>query len=602
MEFKKIMPEPPAKPPVRNWRLIPLKTGWKLVRCLMAIHFHRVAPISGVGFVRCRAWQVTLLGCFVLGLVVGLACNLPLLRSSPLDPTVAFQQTLAFLVYSTGSAQPTLTIPLSPTDLPIAWPSPSPEMFASPLPPPQPTATPYPFWGLQTATGGPRQPYSGRTPEPEATLLPITYWTQPGDTFPALAARFGVSLDQISAAQPLPADGLLPPGLPLTIINVLGELPYPSALLPDSAVVYSPAAAGFRVETFAAQTDGYLSTYVEAVDAGEWESGSEIVQRVALETSVNPQLLLTFLEYRSHWVLGQPADPAQVDYPIGFYVPEYIGLYKELSLVAKQLNIGYYGWRQGTLVELEFPDHTHIRLSPGLNAGSVALQVLTSKFYRQEAWLDALYGPQGLLALYNELFGDPWQSAARVEPLFPAGLTQPTLELPFTPGQLWSLTAGPHIAWTTGTPRGALDFAPITGEPPCAVSTAWATASAPGLVVRSGRGVVALDLDGDGLEQTGWVLIYMHLAEDERIPFGEWVDVDAPLGHPSCEGGTTTGTHVHLARKYNGEWLAADGPLPLVLSGWVAHAGERPFDGVLEKDGQIVTARPDGSHGSTIIR
>jgi LasA protease len=553
----------------------------------------RVSLTPGLGFIRYRAWQVAFLGCLLLGLTAGLACNLSSPRRSPFDLTVTVRSTFAFQVFP--SSVPTTS------DLPIAPPSPSPEVFASPLPP-QSTAISYPFWGLHTATAGPRQPYSGHTPEPEVTLPPVTYWTQPGDTLPALAARFDVSPEQISAAQTLPTDGLLPPGLQLAIPNVLGELPYPSALLPDSAIVYSPDAAGFRVETFAAQAGGYLSTYGEEVEPGDRLSGPEIVQRVALETSVNPQLLLTFLEYRSHWVLGQPADPSMVDYPIGFYVPEYIGLYKELSLVAKMLNIGYYGWRQGTLIELEFPDHTHIRLSPGLNAGSVALQTLASKFYSQQAWLDTLFGPRGLLALYHQLFGDPWQSAARIGPIFPTGLAQPALELPFAPGQLWKLTAGPHTAWTTGTPRGALDFAPITGEPPCAVSTAWVTASAPGLVVRSEHSVVAIDLDGDGLEQTGWVLIYIHLAEDERIATGRWVDVDAPLGHPSCEGGTTTGRHVHLARKYNGEWLAADGPLPLVLSGWVAHAGEGPFEGTLVKDGQTVFAAPDGSHNSTIVR
>jgi murein DD-endopeptidase MepM/ murein hydrolase activator NlpD len=122
------------------------------------------------------------------------------------------------------------------------------------------------------------------------------------------------------------------------------------------------------------------------------------------------------------------------------------------------------------------------------------------------------------------------------------------------------------------------------------------------VVVRSENGVVALDLDGDGLEQTGWVLVYMHLAAQERVAVGRRVQADEPLGHPSCEGGRTTGTHVHLARKYNGEWLAADGPLPLVLSGWVARPGAGSYDGTLEKEGQIVTARPDGSHGSTIRR
>ena len=125
-----------------------------------------------------------------------------------------------------------------------------------------------------------------------------------------------------------------------------------------------------------------------------------------------------------------------MDYPIGFYVPDYHGLYLELSLVAKELNIGYYGWRQGTLTELIFPNGAHVRISPGLNAGSVAVQTLTSKFYlRQQDWLDALYGPQGFLAIYHEMFGDPWQAAAQVEPLFQPDLAQPALELPFPPGE-----------------------------------------------------------------------------------------------------------------------------------------------------------------------
>jgi hypothetical protein len=80
------------------------------------------------------------------------------------------------------------------------------------------------------------------------------------------------------------------------------------------------------------------------------------------------------------------------------------------------------------------------------------------------------------------------------------------------------------------------------------------------------------------------------------------VEADSPLGHPSCEGGSATGTHVHLARKYNGEWLAADGPLPMLLSGWTAHAGELSYQGTLTKDGLVVTASPGGISGSTIIR
>ena len=519
-------------------------------------------------------------------LIPALACNLPPRQSGGLP----------FLTSQLEPSLPNLPFPTSDaTSLPA-----SPETPTYPPASLVPGQTPYSFRGLQTATPGPGLPDIWLTPDPGIVLPPFTYWTQTGDTLTALTARFGVSPDQIHPAQPI--SGLLPSGQELNIPNLLGEPPYPSALLPDSAIIYSPVVASFQIDTYITKAGGYLSSYQEKVDV-EWLTGSEIVKRVALESSINPQVLLAFLEFRSGWVRGQPFNPSLLDYPIGFYVPEYHGLYLELALVAKELNIGYYGWRQGTLTDLIFPDYTHVRVSPGLNSGSVALQTLVSKFYRQQGdWLEALNGPQGFLALYTEMFEDPWLAASTVEPLFSPDLVQPTLELPFAPGEPWSLTAGPHIAWRTGTPRGALDFAPITGEPHCAISTAWVTASAPGLVVRSERGVVVLDLDSDGREATDWVLVYMHVAEQDRIAPGTWVETNTPLGHPSCEGGQATGTHVHLAWKYNGEWLAADGPQPMVLSGWVAHASKLPYEGTLEKDGRIVTAHPDGSAGSTIIR
>jgi LasA protease len=518
-------------------------------------------------------------------LVPALACNLPARQAD---------------VLNFGTDRPlTTSMEQSPTSGLATFP-PTATAPVLTLTPPTPGDSPNSLLGMQTATLGPGQPSAWLTPDQTTPLTPFTYITQPGDTLNALTNRFGVSSEQISPAQP--ATGLLAAGQSLTITNLLGVPPYPSAVLPDSAIIYSPAEATFQIQGYIIQAGGYLSTYSEKVD-DETLSGAEIVRRVAVETSINPQLLLAFLEFRSGWVCGQPFAYTQPEYPIGFYVTEYRGLYLELSLVAKELSLGYYGWREGSLTDLSFPDGSQVRVSPSLNAGSVAVQVLTAMFYlRQSDWLQAVYSPQGLVSLYSQMFGDPWQAAANVEPLFPAGLSQPILELPFAPGEYWSLTSGPHISWRTGSPRGALDFAPITGEPPCAVSRAWVTASGPGRVVRAEHGVVALDLDGDGLEQTGWVLVYMHIAEQGRVPLGAWVETNQPIGHPSCEGGTATGTNLHLTRKYNGEWLAADGPLPMVLSGWVAHQGQLSYEGTLEKDGKIVTAHPDGSSGSTIIR
>jgi LasA protease len=427
------------------------------------------------------------------------------------------------------------------------------------------------------------------------------YTIQSGDTLPALARRFGVEPWEVLAPFELHPEYFLPLGQSMYIPNQIGIPYYPIPIMPDSEVIYSPSTVGFNIHLYIQEAGGFLSFYHERLD-GELVSGAEIVRLVADETSINPRLLLAFLEHRSNWVTGYPAGAENTTHPIGFYVSGSSGLYKELSLVAQQLTTGYYGWRSGTVSMLVFPDRTSERIGPGLNAGTVAVQYLFSKFYKQDAWIENLYGDQNFISLHRSLFGDPIARAISVEPLFHPGLGQPPLELPFLPDQRWSFTGGPHRSWFTGTPWGALDFAPVTGEARCAISRVYVTASAPGLVVRSERNAVVLDLDGDGYEQTGWNLFYYHISKQDRIEAGVHVPLDAPLGRPSCEGGVTTGTHLHIARKYNGEWIAADGPLPFVLSGWKAYAGEKPYEGFLFKGELIVTARPDGSLTSSITR
>jgi LasA protease len=498
-----------------------------------------------------------------------LACNMPVAPTGPAAPTVdveqAVQQTLAASMFGTAlPEQPDVPLPI--VTAPLA--------------------------GLETPTPG--------TPEPVQVGDHFQYVTQSGDTLSGLAGRFGVSPEQILDPMRYPPNMLLPMGHTLSIPNTFDNLRFSGALMPDSEIVYSPSAADFSIHDYIQQSGGFLSTYTEQVDL-ETLTGAQIVERVAREMSINPRMLLAVLEYRSNWVRGHPANPNRAN-PIGFNADRMSGLHKELTLVGRQLTIGYYGWRSGSVYELEFVRGERLRASPTLNAGSFATQYLFSKLYRPDAWEQELYAPGRFLAFYQEMFGSPWQRAAAVEPMLPDGLLQPYMELPFPVGERWSLTGGPHAAWGIGSPWSALDFAPTGGERGCGVSRFYTTAVAPGVVVRSERGAVVLDLDGDGKEETGWVMLYFHVATQNRAPVGTRLDVNEPLGHPSCEGGISTGIHVHLARKYNGEWIAADGPVPFVLSGWQAWAGPRPYSGTMTKEDQVVTARPDGARTSTITR
>jgi hypothetical protein len=63
-----------------------------------------------------------------------------------------------------------------------------------------------------------------------------------------------------------------------------------------------------------------------------------------------------------------------------------------------------------------------------------------------------------------------------------------------------------------------------------------------------------------------------------------------PIGHPSCEGGVSNATHLHLARRYNGEWIPSDGNIPFVLDGWVSSGNGIEYDGFLTRGADRIEA------------
>ncbi len=261
-------------------------------------------------------------------------------------------------------------------------------------------------------------------------------------------------------------------------------------------------------------------------------------------------------------------------------------LYLQLLWVADVLNEGYYRWRQGDLLSIELQDEKLMRFDPWQNAGTIALQNYYSIIYPTEKFEEAISG-NGFAATYKSLFGEiPAQTAE----LIPGSLTQPEMTLPFTPNKVWSYTGAPHPTWGEMHPWAAIDFAPPSDLSGCVPSDEWVTAVADGVLSRTELGLTILDLDGDGDERTGWAVLYLHLSRFDAAQQGKKVKAGDVLGHPSCERGKATGTHVHIARKYNGEWIPADGVLPFNLEGWVAHSDGIPYKGTLTRFSQIVKA------------
>ena len=431
---------------------------------------------------------------------------------------------------------------------------------------------------------------------------PISYYAQSGDSLGVLAVRYGVDASEIRSTGEIPAKGFIPAGQLLLIPNKLGETSPGTKIFPDSEVANSPSAVGFDLEAYVASAGGYLASYQEPLYANGMKTGAEIVAIVAKEFAIHPRLLLALLEYESNWVFGQPASEEARSYPLGFIQEGKVGLYKQLVMAAGVIESGYYGWREGTVVALTFPDGRSLRLAAELNCGSVGMMYYFAQKFNFDDWYLRLYGEHAFVETYNAMFGNAWLIAQEFEPLFTPAVLQPELILPFEPGVTWSYTGGPHAAWGAAQVLAAIDFAPPSAATGCLANNAWVVASAAGLVVRSENGAVVVDLDGDGLEETGWNLIYLHIATTDRVPVGTWLEQGQRIGHPSCEGGSSTGTHLHMARKYNGEWVPAEGPLAFDLQGWEARAGRFDYKGWLVRGDQVITANLFGAQEAHISR
>ncbi|RPI88504.1 MAG: LysM peptidoglycan-binding domain-containing protein [Chloroflexi bacterium] len=446
------------------------------------------------------------------------------------------------------------------------------------------------------------------TPVPEVTPFPtrppygpgelVDYTAQTGDTLPALVARFNTTEQEIRIANPIiPADATtMPPGMPMKIpIYYLPFWGTPYQILPDCLFVNGPLQIGFETASFVESQPGWLK-YVVEFTSGRNRTGAEIVDYVALSFSVSPRMLLALLDYQSG-ALSEPVIPAgRQEYPLGYEDDYHRGVYMQLVWAANALNNGYYAYREGTLTTFELNNGRIERPDPWQNAGTVSLQHFFANLFSPEAYAYAV-SPEGFASTYQKLFGDPWQSS---EAHIPGSLVQPPFTLPFELYKEWAYTGGPHTAWGQGAPLAAIDFAPPSVAGGCMETDEWATAVAAGVVARSEPAIVVLDLDRDGDERTGWNIFYLHLATEGRVQKGTVLNPRDRVGHPSCEGGTATGTHIHIARKYNGEWISAAGTLAINLEGWIVQNGSRPYLGTLIRYPRTVTANAKSDGNSHI--
>ncbi len=363
-------------------------------------------------------------------------------------------------------------------------------------------------------------------------------------------------------------------------------------LIPDSELVNGPSTIGFDVRGFINAYPGYLKNHVDTVEGVE-RDGPEIIELIARRYSVNPRLILALLEWKGGWLTKTEVPRIEQDYAFGMQVYWAKGLYKQLEWVANYLNAGYYACLERNYCGFYYHDTWKPNGPEGLNQGTRGLVYFIARMVNFGDFEGARSQDGEFMQTYRQLFGDPWRR--EYAPLTPKGLQPPLMKLPWAGDEHWWFTGAPHGGWGAGTPWGAIDFGP--GEPGGETgkkqsgcfdaSEYWARATTDGLIAIARYGEIMQDLDGDGDVRTGWVIIYNHVAAKDRIAEGVYARAGDALGHPSCEGGWSSGTHLHIARRYNGVWIGSFGPagVPFYISGWKVNSSGTDYLGTLTRAG-----------------
>ncbi len=452
-----------------------------------------------------------------------------------------------------------------------------------------PTATPT-LAPLTSAPPLPPTPTVEAMPIPVPESGPFSYHTvAEGQTLGYIALLYHTEIENLVKMNNLDEPAALIQIGQVLRVPIQTDIVAPdNVLLPDSEVVYGPSYVNFNLVDFIKAQGGYLSTYHEVIE-GEELSGAEIIERASRQFSVGPRLLLALLEHYGGWVANPTPTQEQLSMPLGPRNPRRDSLHLSISFTANRINAGYYGYKRDGFWVFHLADYNQAITAEGINAGTVGVQNILAIHSDFDTWQQEL-NPDGLMATYRALFGDPF--AYEIKPLVPINLTQPPLGLPWAKGQGFYYTSGPHAGFVDGSAWAAIDFGPPDVLGNCFYSSQASTAAASGVVVVARPGEVQIDLDGDGNIQTGWVLLYLHVALDIDTPVqvGQQVSQGDIIGYASCEGGLSNSSHLHFARRYNGEWIEAGGPVPMNLSGWIVQPNLTPYEGTMVNGDQIRTA------------
>lgn len=346
-------------------------------------------------------------------------------------------------------------------------------------------------------------------------LFPAAGWA--GDIHAPLAP-YHFTAQQLAASQP--------PVLPLD----------------EAHFVFGEAAMAFDLHDFLLQQAPHLLPK------------EEVILHWSGITSLNPQLLLALMEASSQ-LISAPSEQAMAA-PFAKLVKAK-GFDNQLELMARQLSERFYQARaQQKLMQRSAPT-----LPPQAAHQAAIASLLSTSMQHQlgEQW--------------QTLFGQDAMTSPRGGAAAPAApLAGGQFQLPWRQGYSWKAN-GAHSHTGSGYPYSSIDVS--YDWPGWGGATYTVTAANSGTVTVFSRCQVRVTAPN------GWATNYYHMS-GISVRSGDYVAADTPIGtyasnrnEALCEGGSSTGPHLHFSLLYNGVFQSLQGQR---LSSYAVNVGASNYD------------------------
>jgi murein DD-endopeptidase MepM/ murein hydrolase activator NlpD len=316
------------------------------------------------------------------------------------------------------------------------------------------------------------------------------------------------------------------------------------ATIENELLIYTPQEMlSFNIEDYLQHNAPHLVAYAETIS--HWCGYS----------SISPKIIIALIEYQTGLVSNAQPDPNDMETPLSS-LSDSTGFSMQIKDVATQLAEAYYSWRQDQ---------------------QALDQNILQNFLDEKSNVQQRTDQQSLRNLYHQLFPELSESVDQQlqAPVYGAMPPDNFLQLPYPVGESWNF-GGSHTNTGSGDyPQSSLDFNGGSWQWGTDTSNLWVVASHGGqVVVHSSCNVEVVGSDG-------WSTTYYHL-DNVVVETNQTVSRNTPLANYAdnrdqalCQGGSSTGPHVHFSLKYDGSYEHLDG---VELSGFSVHTGRYSYD------------------------